>query len=109
MESAASRLASLNGSQDMKCKSGERGVKRDCGSYRAELEERCSQKPYVKTYLPWQLMAFTVAKLRSGLRTGSIHGWSGVPSRHENNSTGVRPKVGQQRPQSIPAPSKLKS
>jgi hypothetical protein len=44
MESAASRLASLNGLQDMKYKSGERGVKRDCGSYCAELEEQCSAR-----------------------------------------------------------------
>ena len=36
----------------------------------------------------WQLMAFTVAKLRSFIRE-----WSGVSSRHENNLVGVRPRA----------------
>ena len=110
MASTASRQASLNGLQDRSI-SREKGVLRgivdrtDC----AELAEQCSQEALREDISSWQLMAFTVAKLRSGLRTGFIHGWSGVPSRHENNSTGVRPQVGKRRPQSIPAPSKLKS
>jgi len=57
----------------------------------------------------WQLMAFTVAKLRSGLRTGFIHGWSGVSSRHETNSTGVRPGAGRAMKNPVyPRPQQLK-
>ena len=47
-------------------------MKKDCGSHCAE--EQGGQKETLREDISsWQFMVFTVAKLRSGMRTGFIH------------------------------------